>query len=80
MRNLLVQQRSLDSLLTSNITGISFVEVIDQLQQCRLADTVAAEQSNPLPGLYLQINAVEERRPAKAKADFLQTDECHCSR
>ncbi len=74
---LLAQARDAQVLGTFQGAAVRLDLAGDDLHQGGLAGAVAAHQAQPLPGLDLELDLVQEQGAAVAEADVAQAQECH---
>ena len=72
-RDLLHEPADPQSVGTFHLAVVGVDLAADDLQQRRFAGAVAAQQPDPLAAADLQIDFIQERRPAPGEGDLPQT-------
>ena len=79
-RHVLLEARDDDAGLPPDGAGIRRDRAGDDLEQRRLAGAVAADDGDPLPGVDLEGDAIEERQVTEGDGDGIQGEQGHCRR
>ena len=77
LRHVLRQQRDLRAGRDHDLAAVGLDLAAEHPHQRRLAGAVAAEQADPLAGVDLARDAVQERRPAKTDAKIAKRNQRH---
>lgn len=77
LRDFLGNQRHPQSLLTGDIPAIGLHFSADQLEQRGLPRAVPPQQTEAVPCFNLELNPVQEGRPAEGETDISQSKKGH---